>query len=126
MTISQLANDHFERTDWKSSAVYIQAQLQSDDCILLDAPHRIAFSFYYPDAPNVLSYETKDDLYAGQSPSSLAHCRRLWLMIGDSPGQTASRWLETQQVIASATFPKMYVYLVNYTPHQISVKILPD
>ncbi len=126
LTVSQLAGDHFERTDWKSSSAYVQANVQAHDCILLDAPHRIAFSFYYPDAPNVLPYATKDDLYAGQPPSTLSSCRRLWLMIGDSPGQKAKHWLETQQIIEITTYPKMYAYLVNYTPHQNGVKILPD
>ncbi len=126
LTVSQLAGDHFERTDWKSSSAYVQANVQAHDCILLDAPHRIAFSFYYPDAPNVLPYATKDDLYAGQPPSNLSSCRRLWLMIGDSPGQKAKHWLETQQIIEITTYPKMYAYLVNYTSHQNGVKILPD
>lgn len=126
LTISQLADDHFERTDWKSSSAYVQANVQTHDCILLDAPHRIAFSFYYPDASNVLPYATKDGLYAGQPPINLSSCRRLWLMIGDSPGQKAKHWLETQQIIEITTYPKMYAYLVNYTPHQNGVKILPD
>lgn len=125
LTLHELVGNHYERTDWKSSAAYIQAHVQPGDCILLDAPHRIAFSFYYPDAPHVLPYEAKDPLYAGQFPSSLSSCRRLWLMIGDSPGQKARHWLDTQHIIEMTRYPKMCVYLINYTPQQNGVKILP-
>lgn len=112
LSLYQLGNGHYERIDWQDSSAYVQAHFQTGDCILLDAPHRIVFTFYYPDAPAQLSPELVDDLYAGELLADLAPCRRLWLFAEDPPGNRADRWLVQQQVLETTLFYRMRLSLV--------------
>lgn len=117
ITLSQLLTTHYERIEWQESIAYVADHIQPEDGILLDAPHWIVFSFYYPSAQNVLQPDTAKALYRQTLCATNLPYERLWFFTEAKPDYTVTNWLAGQNILQVNRYLDMQLYLIE-TPQQ--------
>jgi hypothetical protein len=115
LNIHHLQTDKFIDHDWRSSTLYMTDHLQTDDRIILDAPFKTVYWYYYGNRSQnqVLTNAQADALMQNGLPIELADTKRLWFFANEQLRPNKAAWLAQYEILERIKFDGIVLYLLR-------------